>query len=263
MATKFIPFENTLVSVNGDNIFAENANLNIQADLTTVEGVTGNVIRYAPNGPIRGTFSFSHYMTGSLPQYLNPLNEISEPFSGSFGGVKFQSGYARSLSFSVEPFSPIKVNSQIEVYGELTSLPDNGENRFGIRLQSGLAHGQYSYLAGSDLGISNTTSFSYSVSTSRNPVTTIGNELPYRVTKEDVEISMSVRGEDIGNILKASGNHAVINVNLFDIYESTTPIDTFSCTGQIISQSLSSNNQGYMGGSISVFQTYLTGKSII
>ena len=263
MANKYIPFENALVQINDQNIFAENATLGVQADLTPIEGITGNVIRYAPGSPIRGTFSFVHYMTGSIPAILNPMNELSEPFSGSFAGVTFASGYTKSMSFSVEPFSPVMINSEIDIYGEVTQLDDEGHVNRDINLQTGMGHGQHSYLAGSDLGISNTASFSYSVSASRNPVTVVGEELPYRITKENVVVSMSVRGEDLGNILKSSGNNAVVNVNIFDIYETTKPIDTFSCTGQVSNQNISVSAGGYMAGSMSLSQSYLTGKSII
>jgi len=263
MASKFVPFENALVQINDQNIFAENATLGVQVDLTPVESIDGEVLRYASSSPVKGTFSFTHYMTGSLPSFLNPTNELSEPLSGSFAGIVFASGYIKSMSFSVEPFSPVAINSQIDIYGELSQLEDVGHSNKNINLQTGLAHGQYSYLAGSDLGYSNTTSFSYSVTCSRNPVTVIGQELPYRVTKEDIIVNMSVKGEDLGNVLKPTGNNAVINVKLFDVYETSKPLDTFSCTGQITNQNISAGNGGTLAGSMSISQTHLTGKSII
>lgn len=263
MASKFIPFENALVQINGEQIFANSATLGVQADYETIEGITGNVIRFAANAPVRGTFRFSHYMTGSLQPFLNPMNELSEPLTGSFAGVTFGSGYIKSLSFSVSPFEPIIVNSEMDIYGELGSLDNAGDQDFDIRERTGLGHGQFSFLGGSELGFSNTLSFSYSVTSDRNAITTIGNELPYRVTKENVQIAMSIEGEDLGNILKSTGNSAIIDVNLYDIHESSSAIDNFSCTGQVASQNISVSQGGFIRGNITVAQNYLTGKSII
>jgi len=229
-------------------------------------------LRYAPTSPIKGTLSFSHYCTGNFHDFLNPITAIEhtgEPFSGSFAGVVFGSGYIKSLSFDVQPFQPIIFQSEIDIYGELTQLEDSGGEDLaratgfeGYPENMQIGHGLRSYLAGDDIGINKQVSFSYSATAARNPVVTIGNELPYRVTKEDVMISMTVDGEDFGNILKYTGNNASLRIQVYDVYGSSA-LAEFGCTGQIYSNNLSVSSDGYIQGDLSVSQEYLTGKAAV
>jgi hypothetical protein len=102
-------------------------------------------------------------------------------------------------------------------------------------------------------------SFDYSVSTERNPVVTVGNELPSRVTKENVRINLSIAGEDVGDAIKSTGNYAELNVKVLDTY-GTSPLATFGCSGQIFNQDLSVTEGGYIDGTIGVSQEYMTGR---
>ena len=118
---KFISYEKALLQIEGHSIFAESAQLGVGASLTPAKTVTGSVMRYAPEGPLRGSLSFTHYLTGSLHDFLNPLTAVEwtgEPLSGNLGGIAFQSGYIKSLQFSVSPFEPIAVESVMDIYGE-------------------------------------------------------------------------------------------------------------------------------------------------
>ena len=271
MATKFIKYENALLKIAGQDILANSATLSIEASLDPVVDVTGEVIRYVPNAPVRGTLSFTHYCTGSFHDFLNPTTAIEhtgEPFNGSFAGVEFGSGYIKSLSFDVRPFQPIVFNSEIDIYGELTQLTDGGDSSTYLKDNQSYPenfqfhHGLKSYLAGDDLGVNNKVSFSYSAQASRNPVVTIGNELPYRVTKENVKINMSIEGEDFGNILKFSGNQASIRANIYGVYGDSVAQE-FGCTGQVYANELTASAGGYMQGNLSIGQEYLTGKAAV
>ena len=88
---------------------------------------------------------------------------------------------------------------------------------------------------------------------------TVGNELPSRVTKENVRINLSIAGEDVGDAIKSTGNYAELNINILDTY-GTSPLTTFGCSGQIFSQNLSVREGGYIDGTISVSQEYMTGR---
>jgi len=110
-----------------------------------------------------------------------------------------------------------------------------------------------------DLKINKKVSFDYSVSCSRNPVVTVGNELPSRVTKEDVRINLSIAGEDVGDAIGITGNYAALNINVFDTY-GDSPLAVFGCTGQVFNQNLAVSEGGYIDGTISVSQEYLTGR---
>lgn len=268
MATKFIKYEKALLKIASTSIFAENASLEFSASLEPVTNITGSVIRYASQGPVKGTLSFSHYCTGDFHEFLNPLSAIEhtgEPFNGSFAGMTFESGYVKSLSFSVAPYQPILFESEIDIYGSLGTLSDDGEsdrNFEGYVSEEEsvpIGHGLRSFLAGDDLGINKKMSFNYSISTDRNPVVLIGSESPSRITKENVMINMTVVGEDFGNAITYSGISANAIIKIYDVY-GASPLAEFGCTGQIYSDKLSVGANGFMQGELSLSQKYLTGK---
>tara|TARA_R100000458_G_scaffold54462_1_gene57596 strand:+ start:176 stop:973 length:798 start_codon:yes stop_codon:yes gene_type:complete len=262
MATKFIKYEKALLKIADTNIMAESAELGVSASLQPVTHITGSVIRYAPTSPVKGTLSFSHYCTGSFHDFLNPLSAIEhtgEPLNGSLAGMTFSSGYIRSLSFSVAPFAPILFRSEMDIYGELSALDDDGDSDNDLRNELILGHSLRSYMAGTDVKVNKKVSFDYSVSCDRNPVVTVGNELPSRVSKENVRISLGIAGEDVGDAVSITGNYAALNINVFSTYGDSS-IATFGCTGQVFSQNLSVSEGGYIDGSISVSQEYLTGR---
>ena len=264
MATKFIKYEKALLTIADTDIFAESAELGVEASLTPITNITGSVIRYAANSPVRGTLSFSHYCTGSFHDFLNPLTAIEhtgEPLVGSLGGINFTNGYIKSLSFSVTPFSPILFRSELDIYGELNynNLDEDYENK-NLRYQTGMAHGLRSYLVGTDTKINKKVGFDYSVSCERNPVIYANDENPSRVTKENVRINMSIGGEDFGDTLSITGNYAGVEIQVLEAYGNNTPLAKFGCTGQIFSQNLSISEGGYADGTISLSQEYLTGR---
>tara|TARA_Y100000310_G_scaffold114451_1_gene112944 strand:- start:1374 stop:2174 length:801 start_codon:yes stop_codon:yes gene_type:complete len=263
---KFIEYEKALLQIEGHSIFAESAQLGVDVPLTPARSVTGSLIRYAADGPIRGTLTFTHYLTGVLHDFLNPLTAVEwtgEPLGGNFGGVQFSSGYIKGLEFSVAPFEPISVQSTMDIYGELTFL-ESGRSDAGMRNERQISHGAKSYVAGDNIGINNKLTFDYSVSCDRNPVMLIGSGLPSRVTKENVRINMTVRGENLGNVLLETGNAATLTANIYDAYgdPAGSALDTFVCTGQIFSQSLAGGDRNNLVGSISMSQDYLTGKAV-
>ena len=265
---KFIKYEKALLEIEGKSIFAEEATLGVEASVTPVENITGSVIRYAPTAPLRGTLDFTHYLTGTLHEFLNPLTAVEwtgEPLQGSLGGIDFKSGYIKELSFSVQPFAPIAIRSSMDIYGEL-SVAVSGQSDAAMRgtkeTPRAISHGARTYGAGTDVGLDNYLSFSYSVATDRNAVVPIGSGLPIRVTKENTRISMSVTGEDLGQVLTASGYEAALDIYVHDVYGAAgaTAIGRFGCTGQVFSQSVSVAANGHMAGEISLAQDYLTGK---
>jgi len=263
MATKFIKYEKALLKIADQSIMAESAELGVEASLQPITNITGSVIRYAPTSPVKGTLSFSHYCTGAFHDFLNPLTAIEhtgEPLEGSLAGMTFSSGYIKTLSFSVSPFTPILFQSQMDIYGELNSIDDEGDSDNLLRNERNVSHGLKTYLAGTDLKINKKVSFDYSVSCSRNPVVTVGNELPSRVTKEDVRINLSIAGEDVGDAISITGNYAALNINVFDTY-GDSPLAVFGCTGQVFNQNLSVSEGGYIDGTVSVSQEYLTGRA--
>ena len=129
-----------------------------------------------------------------------------------------------------------------------------------LRVQTGMAHSMRSYLAGTDLGINHKVSFDYSVTCDRKPVVFVEDENPSRVTKENVRINLSVGGEDIGDAIAITGKYAAVEIQVLEAYGNNDPMAKFGCSGQIFSQNLTMSEGGYMDGSISLSQEYLTGR---
>ena len=268
---KFIKYEKALLEIEGKSIFAENATLGVEASVAPVEDINGSVIRYVPTAPLKGTLEFTHYLTGALHPFLNPLTAVEwtgEPLQGSLGGIEFSSGYIKALSFSVSPFEPIAVQSSLDIYGELNAEVSGKSDSAmrGTREEPrAIGHGARTYAAGTDIGVNNQLGFRYSVMTERNPVVPIGSGLPIRVTKENVRISMNVEGEDLGDVLTTTGYEATLDIYIHDVYGApgATAIGRFGCTGQAFSQNVSVGTNGYVRGSIGISQAYLTGKATV
>ena len=127
-----------------------------------------------------------------------------------------------------------------------------------LGVKTGLAHGARTYLGGDDMGVNEKLNFSYSVSCTRNPVVLIGEELPSRVTKENVSINMTIGGEDMGRVVSTTGYAAVADIYVYDVYGNVDdgPIGRFGCTGRAYSQNISVANGTYMAGEISISQDY-------
>lgn len=270
MTTKFIKYENARLAIENNTIFATSASLEISSTLEPIRNITGSIIRYAPQEPIRGRIRFSHYCTGVLFDFLNPLTSVEhtgEPLQGSLAGITFSSGYIKSLSFSCEPFKPILFDSEMDIYGELGVINEEGDDDYYLKSLNSypentqIAHGLRSYIAGTDLGTNSTLSFNYSVSCDRNISKTIGRELPYRVSKENVRIEMGIRGENLGEVLNYQGNYAEIEAKIFDVY-GNSPMFTVGCSGQIFSKNINVSSDSSLQGEISINQEYLTGKTL-
>lgn len=270
MATKFIKYEKALLKIAGTSIFAESAELSFNANIAPVTSVKGELQRYAPLGPAVGTLTFSHYCTGDFHDFLNPLTNVErtgEPFmNGTLADLSFDRGYVKSLSFSVEPYRPILFKSTVDIYGPLGALTDAGASDAGFESYVSeeesvpIAHGLKTYMAGTNIGISQQMSLDYSINTARNPVMKVGDEYPARVTKEDVIINMTVRGEDFGTAVTMSGISANATVFIYDVYGSS-PLVEFGCTGTVYENNISVGAGGYMNGSLSLSQEYLTGRA--
>ena len=188
-----------------------------------------------------------------MPSFLNVTGVAEDAVAGSLGGMTFSKAYLTSSSFSVAPYSPILVNTTFDIYGPLGgSITSNYDAEL---KRSEYSHAMKSFVNGLGSQINTTLSFNYSVRANRNPVYLIGDTLPDRVAKQEVEINMGLRGNSIGNQLELAGNEANLVCNIFDI-NGTAPLQKFNCSGQVVEQSLQVSSQGYLNGNLSVTQAF-------
>ena len=114
---KFINYQNLDFKLNSKNFYANKISLSINASVDPVLVSDGTLLDYAPQGSLVGSLSSDFYLTGSLPNFLDITGTNSDKITGLFGGVQIDNLYAKSLSFSVEPFQPIILSVEFDWYG--------------------------------------------------------------------------------------------------------------------------------------------------
>lgn len=254
----FLKYEDVVITLGNDKVFADSAGINVEAPLAESRNVDGEIERYAPTNGLRGELSFECYMTGAIPDYLDMTGVAdSDTRAGTFGGLDFSDAYTRSYSLNVQPYQPVKINASMDFYSALTSsLSSNSTDPTSLGYwKNRYAHGIRSYVAGTPSNINHTLSVSYSVSASRRPIYLIGETTPTRVTKEAVEINMTVQGDNIGDFMLITGNHAQLKCHMLDMNKNKT-LDKLTCSGQITRQELTVSSQNYLNGVISVRQVF-------
>ena len=83
----FLKYEDVLLKVAGESIFAQQASINVNTSLQPVRLIDGTIHRYAPTNGAKGTLSFSHYLTGSIASFLDVTGVAETSTNGSFGGL--------------------------------------------------------------------------------------------------------------------------------------------------------------------------------
>ena len=268
---KFLTFETTAVKLN-DSIFPSNsATFGLQAATVPVFDINGNLIDYAPNGPIQGKFSTEFYLTGALPNYLKFDNQSDAPISVSFNNFNIPSAFLTDLSFSVEPYQPISVSASFDFYHGIISLstdlndthnlfsPADGTNK--VKNQLATLNGLSSYIITysrstykenpDDFIVSN---FSYSFTVDRQPLLRVKQSIPSRVALKQVNGQFSITSNNIDGLLDIHGNDAIFNAVLADPQNPAT-YTSIGLTGIITDQNYVISDSNYGVGTIKMVQS--------
>jgi len=276
---KFLTFETTAVKLN-DSIFPSNmATFGLQAATVPVFDINGNLIDYAPNGPIQGKFSTEFYLTGALPDYLKFDNQTDAPISVSFNNFNIPSAFLTDLSFSVEPYQPISVSVSFDFYHGILSLdtnlndthnlfsPADGTNKVKNKLAT--LNGLSSYILTNnrstyaqnpdDFIVSN---FNYSFTVDRQPLLRVKQSIPSRVAMKQVNGQFSVTSNNIDGLLDIHGNDAIFNALLADSQNLNT-YTSIGLTGIITDQNYVISDSNYGVGTIKMVQNITKKRNII
>ena len=276
---KFLTFETTAVKLN-DSIFPSNmATFGLQAATVPVFDINGNLIDYAPNGPIQGKFSTEFYLTGALPDYLKFDNQSDAPISVSFNNFNIPSAFLTDLSFSVEPYQPISVSVSFDFYHGILSLdtnlndthnlfsPADGTNKVKNKLAT--LNGLSSYILTNnrstyaqnpdDFIVSN---FNYSFTVDRQPLLRVKQSIPSRVAMKQVNGQFSVTSNNIDGLLDIHGNDAIFNALLADSQNLNT-YTSIGLTGIITDQNYVISDSNYGVGTIKMVQNITKKRNII
>jgi hypothetical protein len=265
MGNKFLKYEDVLLSVQNTPVFASSVQIGVQGSVEPVHLINGQLLRYCANDGLKGTININYLLTGANPSYFNITGSTEDPVAITFNNVSV-SGYISSLNLSVKPFSPVEASVSFDFFGPFAALAQDSASYSSnsMRNAAKIGYAAKTVLGGvTNLGINNTMAFSYSASASRSPHYLVGYTTPFRVSKQNVVVQMTINGENIGNYLDVTGNSAYLTASIYDIYDGSTILDTFTCSGQVVGQDLSVSQGGYLNGTLNVRQEFLTGTPLI
>jgi hypothetical protein len=276
---KFLTFETTAIRLN-DSIFPSNsASFGLQANTVPVFDINGNLIDYAPNGPIQGKFSTEFYLTGALPDFLKLENQSDVPISVSFNNFNIPSAFLTDLSFSVEPYQPIAVSTSFDFYHGIKALDTNlndvhnlfspADGSTKVKNKLATLNGLSSYIITNnrssypdnydDFIVSN---FNYSFTVERQPLLRVKQSIPLRVALRQINAQFGVTANNIDGILDIHGNDAVFNAVLKDA-QNPSVYTNMSLTGIIVDQNYAISDSSYGVGSIKMIQNISKKRNII
>jgi hypothetical protein len=276
---KFLTFETTAIRLN-DSIFPSNsASFGLQANTVPVFDINGNLIDYAPNGPIQGKFSTEFYLTGALPDFLKLENQSDVPISVSFNNFNIPSAFLTDLSFSVEPYQPIAVSTSFDFYHGIKALDTNlndvhnlfspADGSTKVKNKLATLNGLSSYIITNnrssypdnydDFIVSN---FNYSFTVERQPLLRVKQSIPLRVALRQVNAQFGVTANNIDGLLDFHGNDAIFNAVLKDA-QNPSVYTTMSLTGIIVDQNYAISDSSYGVGSIKMIQNISKKRNII
>ena len=185
-----------------------------------------NITYYMNTGNIH---SFAD-LTGLMDPTIYPqVNETK--ITGSLGDYKFNDAYLTEMSFSAEPFQVIETNIDLDIYGKMEYVEGWSESVFDnypcIREnQLTVPHAMNTKIYGANsVGIQYPLSFSYSIYANQIPEIPVpisgyaddDGELPVRVAKNEVDITIDLEGEKLDPFLKITGQRADVTISLSDI----------------------------------------------
>lgn len=196
---------------------------------------------YSAQGAIRGRLSIDYYMnTGNLDTFAD-LTGLMDPtiypqvnegkVTGSIGDYIFNDAYLTTLSFSAQPFQPIVANLELDVYGKMEYVEGFGDKVFDTydcvrERQNTVPHAMNTRIYGANsVGINYPLAFDYNISANRVPEIPVpisgylddDGELPTRVCKNEIDITVSIEGEKLDPFLKITGQRADVTIKLSDI----------------------------------------------
>lgn len=262
---KFIVFESNAVRLNNDVFPTQNINISLNASLQDALDVNGDLIGYAPNGPIQGSASFSFDLTGALPSYFNITGLSEEPTLIKFNTFVMY-GYLQSLKYNIQPYQPITVDADFAFFHGIKYLNTEKQDPVLANFDNTLKtyNGVRSYLITSLKNGFSPTNFTYSFNAERVPYTKVGGESPTRVALENVKAEIVVEGNNLDDYLSIRGNDRRFVGVINELY-NYKPIDRIELVvdGKVVDQSFSIDSNSYGTSQLKLIQTLPKNRSIV
>lgn len=262
---KFINYQNLDFKLNSQNFYANKIDLSISASVDPVLVEDGTLLDYAPQGSLIGSLSADFYLTGALPDFLNITGVDSSKITGLFGGVQIDNLYAKSLSFSVEPFQPIVLSVGFDWYGNISIqnlIEQTNADRYAKQIPQYIANAYKSSMASTNLGgVGNIVNFSYNSSCDRPAFFKVDEIVPFRVAKLNKRAEINLSSNRLGNSIDIDGKTVSTTLTLKDTYG--TSLQTFFVSGVMNNQKYEVGENGYLLTSASIFQQVTDTKYLI
>lgn len=249
---KYIKYNECEVSINGNKIFALNANLSADSFVDGNVEYGGNVESYKASSELSSSVSFEYYVTGQQDHIVNLTGDI--PCSGSFCGVEFSGAYLSQYQINIEPYAPVTFNASFNIYSGYRSTTSTGSfSSDSLELANG-AHTNLTNISSINVGLDNPQSIEYVVDCAREPCYVIGKEFPKDVRDGMVQKQISIRGENVGELINFSGkDFARIEIQP-RTHNNLSRGQLITCQGVIKNQQLSVSKGGLLNGSIEIIE---------
>jgi hypothetical protein len=262
---KFINYQNLDFKLNSQNFYASKVSLSINASVDPVLVSDGTLLDYAPQGSLVGSLSADFYLTGFLPSFLDITGIDSSKVTGLFGGVQINNMYAKSLSFSVEPFQPVVLSVGFDWYGKIliqNVKEQQISERYDKDVPQYIANAYRSSMTNTDLdGVGSLVNFSYNSSCDRPAFFKVDEIIPFRVAKLNKKAEISLSSNTLGDSIDIDGKMVTTTLTLKDMYN--TSLQTFYVSGVMNNQKYEISEGGYLLTSASIFQQITETKFLI
>jgi hypothetical protein len=104
------------IKVNGADLFCSSASIKYNVSIKPrFRYDSTNSFEFSSIGAPNGTFDVSYFLTGQDPLAAYMINDKS-PISLDFNGLSVASGYLKSYSFDVQPYSSLEIRAGLVFY---------------------------------------------------------------------------------------------------------------------------------------------------
>ena len=250
---KYIRHQECIIEINGEKFFAKSASLSASSSAVPKRTYGGELRNYLADSALDASVDCSYYLTGQD----DPIEFLTgdHSCSGQFCGIQFSGAYLSDYSINISPYKPVEFAATFKIYSGFQQETSTGSFKTD---PVEFANGAYTELINfnkNNIGLDFPTDISYSISCERMPNYVIGHEYPQGVRHGKVTKNISVRGENVGAVMKYSGqDFAKISISPKTI-DYASRGRTIECEGIINNQNLSISSKGLMQGNIDVTES--------
>jgi len=251
----YIKYNEFVVEINNQKVFAIEASMANAANTQSSKIYGGGFREYSASSQIDSTMNIQYYTTGETDLIAELTG--NKPCSGSFGGINFSGAYLTNYEIDMSPYKPVLCNASFTMYSGFDGSVKTGAFEEDPGKLANAAYAELINFNKKSIGLEFPKSINYSVMCERTASYKIGSEFPRYVTLTAMSKRLKVEGENIGNLIRFSGEKtASINISPRNIdYEARGK--TLECIGIIKNQNLTMSKDSILNGSIEVQEMVL------